>query len=135
MNSYIIKIIFLAAIFLHLSCLNCRLTECLGNGGFIQLRLVRNGQNALFGSSAFIEKDSVRSFVLTSFEFESPVEFLDTFQSISLYSEVGFPVILDINSIRTDTFSVTTKEISKSDCCTDYSITSISRNGMIICEG
>ena len=132
--SLYLSLFFCLSLFL-ISCNNCRLVDCEGNGGTIQLRLLRNGQNVLYGPDAFIVKDSVRSFVITSFDLERNVHFSDTFQSLFLYVEDSFPVVLELNGMRNDTFSVTTEISGMDECCTGYQLTSVLHNGEVICTG
>lgn len=101
----------------------------------MQLHLLRDGKNAVYGPDSFINKNGIRAFVLSSSALEEYVDFIDTFQSVGIFIQDGFPVILEINGVRADTFAITTVVTDTDGCCTGYQVTSVLRNGVLICEG
>lgn len=113
----------------------CLKVDCKENGGFVTLRLLRNGNNVFYGPDALSEKDSVKHFVISDFKLENSVYFLDTFQSVYFFIPEGFPSIIEINGISSDTFRITTEVLDMDECCTGYRVTSVLMNGIVICIG
>ena len=99
------------------------------------IRLLRNGNNVLYGPDAFVDHDSVKHFVLSDFKLENPITFIDTFQSVYFFIPEGFPSIIEINGVSSDTFRITTEVIEVNDCCKGFQVTSVIRNGIVICTG
>jgi hypothetical protein len=115
----------------------CNLVDCDENDGYISLRLMRNGVNAVYGPGAIVHQDSIMHFYLSGLQDEQYVDFIDTFQSIGISVSANNPSILEIGHIRTDTFSITTETIPANGICDcdEYHIISVLRNGQVICTG
>lgn len=116
------------------SCNNCRLVECAGRTGIIEIRLMRNGQNAVFGPSAFLDRDSIRYFITEPLERDFIIGYPESTQTISLFMDEGNEHILQISNIRTDTFVSYMELTGMGECCPMYEFTSVTRNGQIICN-
>ena len=134
MFNYLLKLILVFALLFHLAC-KCRLVDCVENAGHVQLQLMRDGKNAVYGPDAYIEKDAIKIFILSEPLLDDEVTYLDDEQALSIYIREAFPVILEINGIRIDTFSLTTEIDEIGECCTSFLVTSVHRNDQIICEG
>ena len=120
--------------FTALSCNNCRLVDCAGSTGTIQLRLMRNGQNALYGPEAFINRDSLRYFINEPIERDYIIGFPENTQSITLFMEEGLEHILQISNIRTDTLVSTMEVTDMGECCHLYEFMNVTINGQVICD-
>ena len=114
----------------------CLSVDCDYGSGPIQLRLVRDGKNALYGPDAFLTKDDLKHMKMVGTDLvEDYIAFNDSLQTIELYVFLETPSLLQIENITTDTISITTDLHSKKGCCDEYLITSVLNNGNIICEG
>jgi hypothetical protein len=100
----------------------------------IELSVVKNGQNALFGPDAFIDKDSVifsNEDLLFQPEF---VNFNEHTQTLNLYIENGQTYLLEIKNIRTDTIIGHMIATGMNDCCEGYEFTDVMINGQVVCQ-
>lgn len=132
------KLLSLALLIIFISLSSCcGLTDCKENDGYLRLRLMRNGINAVYGPGAIIPQDSIKHFYLSAPYIDNYIDFMDTFQSVGILVSAHNPSILEIGQIRTDTFSITTETIPASGLCDcdEYRVTSILRNGQVICTG
>lgn len=120
--------------FLQLSCSFCNRVDCSGVTGDIEIRLMRNGQNALFGPDAFIHRNSIRYFITDPLERDYLIGFVEGTQSMSLYLIEGREHILEISNIRTDTLVSNMELTGMGECCPIYEFTSVTRNGQNICD-
>ena len=118
-----------------LSCSYCNRVRCDSNGGDIQVRLLNNGENAVFGPNAFVHRDSIRYFALADPQYKLSIGFIDEEQVLGLSLNADVDYILEIKGIRSDTFSLTSTVTAMSECCKSYEVTSVSRNGEIFCTG
>lgn len=130
MKNVLTLIILLFGLTLYSGC--CNKADCDINGGYFQIRLLKDGKNALFGPDAFIVEDSISIYHLDHPEIESYFDLSDTLQTIQFWVEERSPIVLKLNSTRLDTFSVTTK-VMDNRCCPIIEVTSLIRNGQIIC--
>src|SRR5688572_22073782 len=99
---YIIAFLFICLF--QYSCSYCNRVRCEGGGDTINLQLLREGKNILYGPEAIIEKNQLVVFSLVPNLFEGSIGFLDSSQAISIYIYPNAPVVLEINGIRADTF-------------------------------
>lgn len=115
----------------------CNLADCDEPFGYVKLRLLKDGQNVLFGPDALITRDSLRHYTLSGLsEFEEYIDYWDSLELFGIYIDENHPSILQIGTIRTDTFSITTEAGPKGHCgCMGYEVTSVLRNGEVICTG
>lgn len=114
----------------------CLSVDCDYGSGPIQLRLVRDGKNALYGPDAFLTKDDLKHMKMVGTDLvEDYIAFDDSLQTIELYVFLETPSLLQIENFATDTISITSDLHSKEECCDEYHITSVLNNGNVICEG
>ncbi len=112
----------------YLSCT----VDCVGNGDYARIRLVRNGMNAIFGPDAFIDRDSIR---ILHPDHNLPtyvVIYVDSTQSLTLYLTPYQPLIL-ASPGRMDTLTCTTEVTDMNDGCKSYKLSSVQWNGQEIC--
>ena len=128
-----IFLLILVSVLLQFSCSYCNRVRCEGGGDTIKLQLLREGKNILFGPDPIIEKDQLVVFSLVPNLFEGSIGYLDSSQAISFYVYPNAPVVLEINGVRADTFTITTEVTSMGECCKGYTTTSVSHNGQVIC--
>lgn len=133
MKKYSLIIILFASLLFHFGCLNCRLVECSPNGGFVQLRLMKDGQNALFGPGAIVNIDSVEFYISEGFKYNFPIFYFDSTQSIGMYLDNGARYILELPGIQSDTLIANTIITEMGECCPTYKLSSVTRNGQTIC--
>lgn len=101
----------------------------------VTLRIMRNGKNALYGPDAFLTKSDLKHIIIVGQNTEEEnIEFDDSLQTITLYVSMQSPAILEIKNVSSDTISITS-EIDRQGCCDSPQITSVLRNGEVICEG
>lgn len=98
---------------------------------------MNNDKNALFGPDAIIPLDDVKVYEGLEKDFEQSYNiYVDSIGAIQIFVSSYHPTILEIGSIRTDTFILTTEVISHGECgCHGYDVTSVTRNGEVICTG
>lgn len=114
-------------------CDNCNYNKCKLNGGFVELRLLRNGENAVFGPSAFIDQNSIQYSNLKPTDPAALIDFNDTSRSIKLFIEDIYSYELTLGSVRTDTLSGITTVVDYDGCCPFYELVTIYWNGEEIC--
>ena len=137
MKTIILNILFLSIASTLNSCSPCGLADCDRHADLITIKLLKDGENAVYGPDATISKDSFRYYIIydSSIEYEGRPIFLDIEQALEIYIYADYLTILEINGIRSDTFSITTQITSLTECCRSYTTTSTFHNGNIICTG
>ena len=118
-----------------MSCDNCSNVNC--EERFVEsveLRLLQNQVNALYGPGAFLTPGSLRIYEVDSPEDDLTVEFRQQNESIRLSIQEGDPVVLEVNNISVDTFSVIAVWFGRDDCCSFYRLNNVLRNGVVICS-
>ena len=117
-----------------LACDNCNKVECKLNSAYVELRLLRDGKNAIFGPDAFISRDSIKYSNLDPDGSKAyPVTFNDSTQTIKLFIEDIYEYKLELGSIRTDTIEGITSIIDYDKCCATYELKYVYINGEIVC--
>ncbi len=134
MRLHLIKLIFTCAILLQKSCNNCNRVDCYGASGFIRLKWIENGHNALFGPDATINRDSVRFYFPDIIDHDFYITYNDGTQTMDLYLVNGNKYVLEIKNTRTDTILGTMKLIEKGECCDSYQFTKVTMNSQVICQ-
>ncbi|MBC7885107.1 MAG: hypothetical protein H7X99_06510 [Saprospiraceae bacterium] len=119
------------------SCSQCASADCDRNAKSITIKLLKDGKNAVFGLDPIISKDSIFYSIMvdSSIVLDSRPIFQNIEQVLEIYVYADYPTILEINGIRSDTFSITTQVTSLTECCRGYTITTVSHNGSVICTG
>ena len=116
------------------ACDNCNRIECKPNGEYVEMRLLRDGKNAVFGPDAFISRDSIKYSNLGPAGTEAyAVRFIDSTQTIKLFIEEIYVYQLKLGSIRTDTIEAVTSVIDYDQCCSTYELKYVYLNGEIVC--
>src|SRR5688572_14319370 len=117
MSKHLLNLLLASSILFVIGCDNlCDDRICDGRTEFVEFRLVRNQVNALFGPGAFLDQDSIHTYLAYSPGVTTPIEFIQEDQSISLFIEEGAPVVLEINNTMRDTFSIITTLFGWDDC-------------------
>jgi hypothetical protein len=131
-----IKFIFLGFAIAHLSCSNCQRIRCAGNGGYVNVRLMRDGKNAVFGPDAFIDHVSLQLYTPIEYndypDLTYSIQFVDSTQSIILYLTSGPPQILTFPG-SSDTLTSTSVITHMGECCSTYKLSSLYWNEREIC--
>jgi len=83
---------------------------------------MKDGQNALFGSNAFVNRDSVSFSVRDPFLEDVIVGFNETTKTINLFVEDGLKYVMEIKNIRTDTIIGTAVVTGFGECCESYQL-------------
>ena len=133
-ETQLLKFIFAGMLLVHLSCKCGGRVDCIDNGDYFGIRLVRDGKNAVFGPDAFIDPEGIRLF--TPFpgypDFDYPILLIDSTQSISMYLTPGNFQILSFPG-SSDTLTSTTIVTHMSECCATYKVATVQWNGQEIC--
>ena len=117
------------------SCDNCGKQICPRNGGWVRLRILNNGQNALFGSNAIIDHDEVEYKNLDTLGFPAaPVVFNNTEQRLEIFLDHLTVYQLKLGNFTTDIFQGATVSYDYDGCCRYYEIFELRRNGQVICD-
>lgn len=135
-ESQFIKFVFASLILIQFSCSYCQRVRCSGYGGDVNIRLVRDGKNAVFGPDAFIDHDSLRLFSPINYrdypDFNYSITFVDSTQSIIVYLTTTLPQILTFPG-SSDTLTSTSIITHMGECCATYKLSSVQWNGQEIC--
>ncbi|MEO6132099.1 MAG: hypothetical protein ABIQ02_09645 [Saprospiraceae bacterium] len=108
--------------------------DCKGQSGIIKLKLTKDGQDALIGPAAFINRDSVKFFIPGSEVNPNQAHFNALTNTMDLFLEGQFTYVLELDSIRTDTILPKFTRIGRTDCCEIYEVSNVRVNGNIICQ-
>ena len=136
MRTLLLKFVLFAIAFTMYGC--CRIDECEEPTGYFKIRLMRDGKNALYGPDAILTKSSIHLTTVNSLPGqEDYIAFNDAAETIEFSVHEYTSSFLKLSSIRTDTFTITTDFIdtNKSCSCVDYMVTTVSRNGVVLCTG
>ena len=126
--------ILCCTLLLHISCINCRTVDCQGPTGFIEVRLVKDGHNAVFGPDATVDADSIRFYSPGVFQNEVPIYYNDVSLALDLYIEHGATYILEIKNVRSDTIIGMMEVTGMGECCEAYDFTNVTINGQVVCQ-
>jgi hypothetical protein len=116
------------------SCDNCHEIYCQLNVTHFRFTLLKNGEDAVFGPNAIIASDSIHAYALSDPGTERFVGRSDSLRFLSLYLGSS-PIVLEVNGMPNDTFSFTSQIVEVGECCVTHEVTSILRNGQVICAG
>jgi hypothetical protein len=126
---------FFPALFLLLTISSCCLAiACDESTPSFNLRLIRDGKNAVFGPDAFISVDSIRfSRIIDSSLIEGGFrEYPDNgFLQFKIWKEGQY--LLEIPGLVADTIIARLEE-NDEGCCINTVVIDVRRNGVIICE-
>jgi hypothetical protein len=119
----------------HFSCNDCARIRCEGYQYPIEIRLMHNGKNAVFGLDAFIDRDSIRLFVPNNNypDTEFAITFSDSAQSIRLSLDVlpaqflAFPGSIDT---LVGNYLIT----NPTECCARHNLVSVLWNDKELCK-
>jgi hypothetical protein len=123
---------------LHFSCSNCARIRCEGSENHVYIRLIHNGKNAVFGSDAFIDRDSIRLFIPVSIpginypDIEFPITYVDSTQSLRLSLSAGHSQFLSYPG-SIDTFYGNYSVTQWTECCDRHMLVSLLWNEEKIC--
>ena len=128
---------FLATMLLiHISCSNCQRIRCSGDWGEINVRLLRDGKNAVFGPDAFIDHSKLLLFSPISYndypDLKYTITFVDSTQSILFYVNPSLQQTLTFPG-GSDTLTSTSIITHMGECCATYKLSSVQWNGQDIC--
>lgn len=135
-KSQLFPFLLTSMLFIHLSCSNCQRIRCSGEGGYVNVRLLRDGKNAVFGPDAFIDHDSLRLYSPINYrdypDFNYSITFDDSTQSIMVYLTTTLPQILTFPG-SSDTLTSSSIITHMGECCATYKLSSVQWNGQEIC--
>ncbi|MBL0007653.1 MAG: hypothetical protein KA166_00975 [Saprospiraceae bacterium] len=131
--SPIVKLLFAVFILSQLACKCDGRVDCERPYHFAEIRLVRDGKNAVFGPDAFIDRDSILILSPDPRYLNFKVTFIDSTESMIINIFPNFPIILETPG-HLDTLTCTTIITDRSECCVQYSLSSIQWNGEDICS-
>jgi hypothetical protein len=109
---------------------DCALIDCFSPNPFLELNVLQDGQDIIFGMSPLItpEEISIQS------------EENGNASLVILEDKVGIRILnsdritIEVGTLRTLTIDVQTQNISDSECCPQFIITSIEQDGETLCE-
>lgn len=135
-KQFVLSVILFSILLLQSACI----CECKENGGYIKLKLLKDGQNALFGPGATINKDSIR-FYLTDLGgqydhyYDHYISFDDSTKTMQVFILDQRAYVLKIENFRTDTIIGNSVVTSTGQCgCSSYQLTQVTMNGQVICQ-
>ncbi len=141
MFKYKIKNMKLIFLNLFLACFVLTQISCKCQGDYdctpysiLKLRILKDGQNAVFSSHPFIDRNSITFMVQRQFGVQGEVNFDENTGTIHLYVFIRETYVLNIQNIRIDTISATFKLIEKGECCDSYQFANVTMNSQIICQ-
>lgn len=132
-GSQLAKLLFAGIMLLQLACKCDGRVDCERRLHYGEIRLVRDGKNAVFGPDAFIDRDSILILSPDPRYLNFKVTFIDSTESMIINIFPNFPIILETPG-RLDTLTCTTIITDRSECCVQYSLFSIQWNGEDICS-
>ena len=136
MNGFhFIKLFVAGLTLIHLSCSDCHRIRCEGHNDILQIRLIHNGENAVFGPDAFIERDSIKFYMPLGLDYPDynyPIDFIDSTQSLNLSLKAGGIQILAFPGSM-DTLVGNYNVYHNDECCPSYGLTAVLLNGESIC--
>ena len=117
---------------IHSCCLtvSCDLVE-----PTLNLRLMRDGKNAVYGPDAFISDDSIHLYLLDSLRPYTGFYKFEREEILQFTVYEGEQYFLEIPGILADTFAVQTGVVVNGGCCKGIFLAEVRRNGEIFCEG
>jgi len=134
MKNHIIILVLGFSCLLQIGCDNCNRVRCENDSGTIQIRIKRNGENAIFGDAAFINRDSIKYFKTEPILQDFSVAFHEETQSIGLNVTGGSKYFLQLSNLRTDTFTATFLLTGMGECCAQYELVAAQMNSHDICN-
>lgn len=134
MKSLHLLLLSILAICVFPSCNDCNKVYCQINVAHFRFKLLKNGEDVVFGPNPLIDRDSIRAYALSIPQTERFVGRSDSLQFLSLYLGSA-PIVLELNGMPRDTFSYTSAVVDVGECCPVYEVRSITRNGEVICTG
>ena len=137
MNGFeLFKLCFAGLTLIHLSCNDCHRIRCEQHIDIVQIRLLHDGKNAVFGPDAFIARDSISLYTPLGPDYPDQyytIDYIDSTQSLSLSLKPGRLQILAFPG-NVDTLVGNYTIYHSNDCCPPYELTAILRNGEQICS-
>ena len=131
----ILAILCVIALMALQSCDNCGKQICPRNGAWVRLKILSNGKNALFGSNAFIDHNSVEYKNVDTLGFPAaPVVFNNATQRLEIFIDNDAEYQLKLGNFTTDIYDGDTFSYDYDGCCHFYEIVGVRRNGQDICD-
>lgn len=131
--SHIVNLLFAGIILSQLACKCDGRVDCERRLHYAEIRLVHDGKNAIFGPNAFIDRDSILILSPDPRYLNFKVTFIDSTESMIINIFPNFPIIMESPG-RLDTLTCTTIITDRSECCVQYSLSSIKWNGEELCS-
>lgn len=130
-----IKFLLGCLMLVHFSCNDCARIGCEKYQYPVEIRLMRNGKNAVFGPDAFIDRDSIRLFIPENGypDTEFAISFSDSTQSIRLSLEVLSAQFLAFPG-NIDTLVGNYLNTTPSECCATNELVSVLWNDEELCK-
>ena len=129
---YLLKFVLFCLLLLQISC-NCEEVDC-GPYSLLKLKLLKDGQNAVFDPNPFISMDSISFSIDDHFVEPGIIAFNGITETINIYMDGGQKYVMDIKGIRTDTITGTFIVTGLAECgCNSYQLSKVTMNGQIIC--
>ncbi|MEP6795301.1 MAG: hypothetical protein ABJB16_13310 [Saprospiraceae bacterium] len=131
-NQNVLSLILFSILLLQTSCI----CDCRENGGFIKLKLLKDGQNALFGPEASINRDSIK-FYLSNLNdpYDQFISYNDSTKTMDVFIGDTRTYILKIDNVRTDTIVGNTVVTGTGQCgCSSFQLIKVTMNGQVLCQ-
>ncbi|HEX5111886.1 MAG TPA: hypothetical protein VFV79_03505 [Saprospiraceae bacterium] len=105
------------------------------DGDYLYLRYMHNGQNAIFGDLAIVERDSISFSTLDGDLLPENLSFVDSTMAIRLLLHPNYtPYLLRFGKQRNDTFDVPQWLFPLGRDCSVFIIEVAELNGEVICD-
>jgi hypothetical protein len=126
---HLLSLIFFSILLSQSSCI----IDCVENGGYIQLELIKDGHNALYGPDAIINRDSIRLSDINGFD--EIISYDDSTKTIEMFIFDTKEYILKIGNNSSDTIIGNTVVTSTGrGGCSSYQLAKVTINGQVVCH-
>lgn len=116
------------------SCDECHGLDCPPPGAPLEVRYSQNGQNAIFGPNAFINRNSVTFIDIDQNGDPGDFMFIEKDSLIRIYLLSNHSYVLNLGDSRTDTFQQLTYLQPRGRCCPVTIALEVQMNGNLVCH-
>jgi len=105
------------------------------NGDYLFLRYMHNGQNAIFGGQAILERDSISFSTIEGEVLSQNLSIVDSTMAIRILLRPSHTLyLLHLGDLHTDTFQVTEWLLPRGRDCSVFIIQTAQLNGEVLCD-
>ncbi len=127
-NSTLILVFLFTSIFS--SCGDCHKVDCPPYGGMVEINIVKDGDDLVFGPSASISLKDIKF----NSTLEENISFTSFNDQIEIFLQGEEEYTLDISNQDSFKFSGKLEVINSSECCSIYAFTKFTSDGATLCN-